>query len=312
MSPYIPAYIQTKQRGELTQRIQVVREMLRDCTLCPRRCHVNRLENQTGVCNTGEHAIVASYTAHFGEEAPLVGQGGSGTIFFTYCNLTCNFCQNYDISHEGAGHNVSDEQLSAMMLTLQQQGCENINVVTPSHVVPQILSALSLAIDKGLRVPLVYNTGGYDSIETLGLLDGIFDIYMPDFKFWSAEVARNTCNAPDYSEIARNAIREMHRQVGDLRIDARGIAQRGLLVRHLVMPNALAGTREVMRFLAGEISPGTYVNIMAQYRPCGQAASIPELSRRITAEEYETALQEARNEGITRRDQPISRLFRLF
>jgi putative pyruvate formate lyase activating enzyme len=312
MTPYIPVYIQTKQHGELTRRIQAVREMLRDCTLCPRRCHVNRLENQTGVCNTGEHAIVASYTLHFGEEAPVVGQGGSGTIFFTHCNLTCNFCQNYDISHEGVGRNVSDEQLSAMMLALQQQGCENINVVTPSHVVPQILSALSLAVDGGLRVPLVYNTGCYDSLETLRLLDGIFDIYMPDFKFWSADVARSTCNAPDYPEVACSAIREMHRQVGDLKIDAHGVAQCGLLVRHLVMPNGLAGTGEVMRFLAGEISPHTYVNIMAQYHPCGQAVSIPELNRRITAEEYEIALQEARDAGITRLDQPMSRLFRLF
>jgi putative pyruvate formate lyase activating enzyme len=226
--------------------------------------------------------------------------------------LTCNFCQNYDISHEGAGQKVSDEQLAAMMLTLQQQGCQNINFVTPSHVVPQILSALSIAADNGLCLPLVYNTGGYDSVKTLRLLDGIFDIYMPDFKFWDTDVARDTCNAPDYPEIARNAVREMHRQVGDLALNAQGVAQRGLLVRHLVMPDGLAGTREIMRFLAREISPRTYVNIMAQYRPCGQAFDTPGLNRRVTAEEYETALQEAQDEGITRLDQPASRLFRLF
>jgi putative pyruvate formate lyase activating enzyme len=311
MSSFEAAYIATYQNGLLKKKIQAATETLRNCVLCPRKCQVDRLANQTGVCKTGKNAWVSSYNPHFGEEAPLVGRSGSGTIFFTYCNLLCNFCQNYDISHQGIGEEISDEKLAKMMLLLQHQGCHNINFVTPSHVVPQILFALEKAIKGGLSVPLVYNTGGYDSVETLQILEGVFDIYMPDFKFWDPKVAKRTCNVSDYPEIARKAVLEMHRQVGDLVLDKSGIAQRGLLIRHLVMPNNLAGTREVMRFIAQKISTNTYVNIMAQYRPCGEAHKISEIAVRLSTEEFEVALQAAREEGITRLDKPGERVFRL-
>jgi putative pyruvate formate lyase activating enzyme len=258
---------------------------------------------EKGFCRTGLGAVVSSYSPHFGEEEPLVGVGGSGTIFFTHCNLLCLFCQNYEISHLGEGHEVLPNRLAEMMLHLQELGCHNINFVSPSHVVAQILAALPKAIEGGLKVPLVYNTGGYDSVETLKLLDGIFDIYMPDLKFMDGEAAHRYCRARDYPERAQAAIREMHRQVGDLALDHRGIAERGLLIRHLVLPGGLAGTREAMRFLARDISPNIYVNIMAQYRPCGEAMSYPPLNRRVSSKEYEEALQLAREEGIHRLDQ---------
>jgi putative pyruvate formate lyase activating enzyme len=256
------------------------------------------------VCKTGTHAWVSSYTPHYGEEDPLVGTNGSGTIFFTHCNLLCVFCQNFDISHEGIGQEVSAEQLAAIMVDLQRMGCHNINFVTPSHVVWQILEALAIAAENGLRVPLVYNSGGYDRVETLKLLEGVFDIYMPDFKFWDPRVAEETCNAPDYPKVARNALREMHRQVGDLVIDGRGIARRGLLVRHLVLPGGLAGTREIMRFIAHDISTDTYVNIMTQYRPCGRAAEVRELAAYPTENDFKKARRAAKEEGIWRLDRP--------
>jgi len=231
--------------------------------------------------------MVSSYNAHFGEEAPLVGSKGSGTIFFTHCNLLCIFCQNYDISHEGYGREISDGQLAAVMIHLQKTGCHNINFVTPSHVVPQILSALEIAVKEGLSVPLVYNTSGYDNVETLNLLEGVFDIYMPDFKFWDPKVAEETCNAKDYPEMARLALMEMHRQVGDLVTDEEGIARKGLLIRHLVLPYGLAGTRQVMRFIAEKISTNSYVNIMPQYRPCGRADEIKELSASLSQIDYQ-------------------------
>ena len=278
--------------------------MLDRCSLCPRECNVDRLSGDSGICKTQDRALVSSYNPHFGEEAPLVGRKGSGTIFFTHCNLMCNFCQNYDISHEGHGQTVIDEQLAQIMLHLQNIGCHNINFVTPSHVVAQILSALEVAVENGLSIPLVYNTGGYDKVETLQLLDGVFDIYMPDFKFWDSDTAEKTCNAKDYPEIAQKAFLEMHRQVGDLVIDDSGIAQRGLLVRHLVLPKELAGTRDVMWFLAEQISPNTYVNVMSQYRPCGKAAEIKDLTRSISDKEYQQAIEAAKEEGINRLDQP--------
>jgi putative pyruvate formate lyase activating enzyme len=246
---------------------------------------------------------VSSFNAHFGEEAPLVGANGSGTIFFTHCNLLCLFCQNFEISHQGIGEEVSDEQLAGVMLALQRQGCQNINFVTPSHVVPAILAALELAVPAGLNIPLVYNSGGYDRAETLKLLEGVVDIYMPDFKFWDPEIAQKACKAPDYPEVARQALLEMHRQVGDLELDERGIARRGLLVRHLVMPGGAAGTQQVMRFIAREISPQTYVNVMSQYRPCGRADEVPGLGTALSAEEYRRAVRETIAEGITRLDQ---------
>ncbi len=289
-----PVNLQT----DLKERIKKAYNILEQCHLCPRKCGVNRLEDEKGICKTGKKAMVSSYNAHFGEEAPLVGKNGSGTIFFTNCNLLCNFCQNYDISHEEHGHEVTDEQLADMMITLQNKGCHNINFVTPSHVVPQILSALEFAIGKGLNVPLIYNSGGYDNVETLKLLEGIFDIYMPDFKFWDAEIAEKTCNAPDYPEIARKAIVEMYHQVGDLKIDNNGIAIHGLLIRHLVLPNKLAGTKEITRFIVKEISPNTYVNIMPQYRPYGKTSEIEELSYFLTQKEYNDAVRSAQEEGL--------------
>jgi putative pyruvate formate lyase activating enzyme len=246
--------------------------------------------------------MVSSFNPHFGEEDPLVGKHGSGTIFMTNCNLLCVFCQNWDISHQEEGSAVTSKTLAGMMLHLQGMGCHNINFVTPTHVTPQILHALPYAIDAGLNVPLVYNSGGYDAVETLKLLDGIFDIYMPDFKFWDSEMARMFLEAPDYPERAREALKEMHHQVGDLTLDENGIAQRGILLRHLVMPGGIAGTRDIMRFVANEISADTYVNVMNQYRPCGLAYREPSLNRSITQAEYETALEEAREEGITRLD----------
>jgi putative pyruvate formate lyase activating enzyme len=258
--------------------------------------------NQKGYCRTGLLCAVSSFSPHFGEEDPLVGIGGSGTIFFAHCNLYCLFCQNYEISHLGEGAEVTAEQLARMMLRLQKMGCHNINFVSPSHVVAQILQALPIAIGGGLRVPLVYNTGGYDSVETIRLLEGIFDIYMPDIKFMAPELSERYCRAQDYPEKVKAAIREMHRQVGDLVTNAQGIAERGLLVRHLVLPSGHAGTREAMRFLAREVSSYTYVNVMAQYRPCGDAHGHPPLHRSLSPDEYEEALRVAREEGIERLD----------
>ena len=290
--------------NRLPERIQETRKIMRSCTLCPRECRVDRLSGQTGICKTGANAWVSSYSPHFGEEAPLVGKNGSGTIFFTHCNLMCTFCQNYDISHQESGQEVTVVQLAAMMSELQGMGCHNINFVTPSHVIPQILEALVIAVEDGLRVPLVYNSGGYDSIETLKLVEDVFDIYMPDFKFWDSQIAEKTCNAANYPAVARLAIQEMHRQVGDLVIDENGIASCGLLVRHLILPRGLAGTRDIMRFIANEISPDTYVNLMSQYRPCGRAAEIQALAARPTADECSKARKAAAEEGIRRLDRP--------
>lgn len=298
-----PAYLKLYKEGMLRDRVSEARAILKSCRLCPRECKVDRTANEKGYCRTGILPVVSSYSPHFGEEDPLVGVKGSGTIFFTHCNLLCLFCQNYEISHLGEGREVAADRLAKMMLDLQEMGCHNINFVSPSHVVAQILEALPLAIAAGLQVPLVYNTGGYDEVETLKLLDGIFDIYMPDLKFMDGEVAEKFCRARNYPEKAQAAIQEMHRQVGDLEVNPRGVAERGLLVRHLVLPGGLAGTREAMRFLTREISPHTYVNVMAQYRPCGQALEYSPLSRRITDTEYEEALHMAREEGIHRLDQ---------
>ena len=300
----IPAYIETVKKGLLSKRIEQARNLLKNCSLCPRRCGVDRLDVQTGVCKTASKAWVSSFNPHFGEEAPLVGTGGSGTIFFTHCNLLCVFCQNYDISHQGCGQEAESDQLAAVMMELQQSGCHNINFVTPSHVVPQILEALEIAVAAGLRIPLVFNSGGYDRVSTLRLLDGVIDIYMPDFKFWDEKVAADTCDAPDYPAVARRALIEMHRQVGDLRIDESGVASRGLLIRHLVLPGNMAGTREVMRFIAGSVSTDSYVNIMAQYRPCGRSHEVEGLDDYPTTADYTEAVRAAKAEGIRRLDRP--------
>jgi putative pyruvate formate lyase activating enzyme len=298
-----PSYLELHEKGILLQRATEAWDRLKSCRLCPRECRVNRQADERGACRTGRNAVVSSYSPHFGEEDPLVGTGGSGTIFLTHCNLLCLFCQNFEISHLGEGQEISSDRLAGMMLHLQERGCHNINFVSPSHAVAQILAALPGAVEGGLRVPLVYNTGGYDSLDTLLLLEGVFDIYMPDLKFIDSEVSRRFCRAPDYPEKVRAAIKEMRRQTGDLVLGTHSIAERGLLVRHLVLPGGLAGTREAMRFLAREVSPDTYVNIMDQYRPCGEAMANPPLNRRITAGEYEEALGMAREEGILRLDQ---------
>ncbi len=296
------AYLETHRKGLFLERAEKSLTLLQTCTLCPRLCQINRLEGEKGTCRAGRLPEVSSYSPHFGEEQPLVGLRGSGTIFLTHCNLRCRFCQNYSISHLGEGREVSSERLARMMLELQSLGCHNINFVTPTHYVPQILEALPGAIEKGLCIPLVYNSSGYDSVQTLKLLDGIFDIYMPDIKFADSGPADEYCQAADYPETARQAVKEMYRQVGNLVLDERGIARRGLLVRHLVLPDRLAGTTEVLRFLADEISPNTYVNIMDQYHPCGDIPPRSPLGRRISASEYEEAIEMARQAGLTRLD----------
>jgi putative pyruvate formate lyase activating enzyme len=276
--------------------------MLRSCRVCPRDCDVDRLADERAVCLTGRYAVVASHFPHFGEEDCLRGWRGSGTIFFANCNLKCVFCQNWDISQRQVGTEVRPKELASLMLELQGHGCHNINFVTPEHVVPQIVEALPFAIEGGLRVPLVYNTSGYDSLESLKLLDGIVDVYMPDFKYWTSDSARRYSKAEDYAGAVQEGVLEMQRQVGDLVFDERGLARRGLLVRHLVMPGGVAGTREVMRFLAREVSKNVYVNLMDQYYPAFKTDRYPEIHRRITAEEYEAAYEAALEEGISRLD----------
>ncbi len=298
----VAAYIELYHSGELRARVEAATALLQSCRVCPRQCGANRLEGEAGKCRTQRQARVSSYGPHLGEESPLVGRHGSGTVFFTNCNLRCVFCQNYSISQLGAGETVSKEELARMMLSLQDRRCHNINLVSPTHVVPQILEALELAIELGLHLPLVYNSGGYDSPETLRLLDGIVDIYMPDMKYSDAKVAEELSGIEDYPSVNRAAIQEMHRQVGDLQIDRDGVAQRGLLLRHLVLPADLAGTEAVVRFISQEISPDTYVNIMAQYRPCYKASDFPSLARPISAAEFQQAIHLARRAGLHRLD----------
>ncbi|MEW6602805.1 MAG: radical SAM protein [Nitrospirota bacterium] len=299
---FIASYLKLS-RKELKEKVLRAETILKSCTLCPRACKVDRTSGDKGFCKTGDRPLVSSFNPHFGEEAPLVGSRGSGTIFFSRCNLGCLFCQNWTISHLGEGKEISFDALADIMIVLQNEyGCHNINFVTPTHQVPMILRSLEIAIDNGLKVPLVYNCGGYEALETLKILDGIIDIYMPDFKYADPEPARMYSKAEDYPETAKAAIREMHRQVGDLVINERGIALRGLLVRHLVLPEGLAGTEEVARFLAEEISPNTYTNIMAQYYPCYKAAGHPPLDRRITNSEFRKAVMAARKAGLKRLD----------
>lgn len=286
--------------SELGERVRRAVAMLEDCAVCAQECHVNRLKGEPGICRGGRRAAVSSYGPHFGEEKPLVGTRGSGTIFFTHCNLRCVFCQNCEISQEGEGNEVSLSELAEMMLDLQKGGCHNINLVSPSHYVPQILEALLVASAMGLYIPIVYNTGGYDSLETLELLDGVVDIYMPDIKFGDDEAGRRYAGAAGYFTAAKRAVKKMHEQVGDLVLDERGLAERGLLVRHLVLPEDLAGTAEVMRFLAEEVSADTFVNIMGQYYPSYKSLKYPELGRRITNPEYRTAVKAASLAGLKR------------
>ncbi len=296
-----PIYLKTFEEGKLDEKIEKAYEYLKNCTLCPRVCKVDRTKGRKGICNTGLLPIIADYFPHFGEEDVLVGKNGSGTIFISCCNLLCIYCQNASTSHLCEGEEVSIETFANMMIDLQNKGCHNINIVTPTHVVPQLLSALKIAINKGLRLPIVYNTSGYELPKTLKLLDGIVDIYMPDFKYWDPTVAELYSSAKDYPQITRKAIKIMHKQVGDLRIE-KGIAVRGLLIRHLVLPNRLAGTKEIVNFIANEISKNTYVNIMAQYMPLGLASRFEEIARPITDEEYLEALLWAKEAGLKRLD----------
>lgn len=307
-------YIEACSSGLIQQRIQTAWQGLSSCSLCPRRCKRNRLTGETGYCRTADRAVVASYGTHFGEEAVLVGSHGSGTIFFGHCNLGCVFCQNYDISHgqddETIGEKVTPLQLAEIMIELQGLGCHNINFVTPTHVVPQILKALPFAVAGGLHLPLVYNSSGYEEVKTLRLLDGIIDIYLPDFKFWRPASAARYCRARNYPRQAIKAIEEMQRQVGSLTLDRKGVAERGLLLRQMIMPGCLEETKQILHFIARKISPATFVNIMGQYHPCGLTHSFPEIDRQITAEEYEQAsLHYAEEAGLTRTEQPdLSRL----
>ncbi|MDY6877630.1 MAG: radical SAM protein [Chloroflexota bacterium] len=296
-----PAYLALLHSSELKRRVQAAYERLHACDICGRECHVDRYD-RVGPCKTGIQAVVASFHPHMGEEDPLRGQRGSGTIFFTWCNLNCQFCQNYDISQLGHGQKVEPEELARMMLSLQAQGCHNINLVSPTHIVPQILAAVLIAAQAGLRLPLVYNTGGYDSLTALALLEGVVDIYMPDIKYARAEIAQKYSKIKDYPAVNQAAVKEMHRQVGDLVLDENGIALRGLLVRHLVLPNGLSGTDEIARFLAEQVSRDTFINIMDQYRPCYKAKELPLLNRPTTRAEYEQAVQQAREAGLHRFD----------
>lgn len=303
-----PGYRQLHATGELKERTCRAYDLLASCTVCPRRCGVNRLEDEKGFCRTGLLPVISSHGPHFGEEPPLVGHGGSGTIFITHCNLACCFCQNYEISQCGQGTELPADRLAGMMIRLQQGGCENINIVSPTHIVPQLIQSISIAAEQGLSIPLVYNSGGYDSVETLRLLEGIVDIYMPDAKYGSNDIAAHLSHVPDYVGVMKDAIREMHRQVGDLVIRD-GIAARGLLVRHLVLPENLARSDLVLPWLAEEISRDTYVNIMDQYHwpsPIVPSATIVEkpeyraLLRSVTRKEYAEAVRWAKASGLHR------------
>ncbi len=296
-----PAYLKLARAGELEARANALREIYRSCRLCPRQCGANRLKGETGVCRLPARAKVYSAHPHFGEERPLVGRGGSGTVFFSHCNLLCVFCQNWEINHRGDGSWYSDEELGRLFVSVQNMGCHNLNLVTPTHIVPNIVAALRHAVSRGFRLPLVYNCGGYESLEAVRLLDGIVDIYLPDFKYMDGQTAaRLSSGATDYPERAAEAIAEMHRQVGDLVLDESGVARRGLLIRHLVLPDNLAGTDRFVKWVAERLSRNTWVNIMGQYRPEHKARQYPPLDRRITLAEHRRAVEWARAARLTR------------
>jgi putative pyruvate formate lyase activating enzyme len=311
LDPFEPSYLALARAGEIQRRVAAAIHELEDCCACPRNCHVNRLAGQTRVCHTGRYARVASAFAHFGEEDCLRGWNGSGTIFFSLCNLRCVFCQNWDISQQSVGKECTAEQIADLMLFLQDRGCHNINFVTPEHVVPQVIEAIAAAVARGLRLPIVYNTSAYDSLASLRLLEGLVDIYMPDFKFWKPETAKRLAKAPDYPERAREAILEMHRQVGVLKFGPDGLARRGVLVRHLVMPGQVEESAAIFRWLSEHVSPDTYVNIMGQYRPDYEVGEIArdgsvkyaDINRRPTSEEIAAAYQAARQAGLWRFDE---------
>lgn len=311
IEPFEPAYLALHRCGELTARAERALGELADCCACPRNCHVDRLQNEARVCHTGRYARVASAFPHFGEEDCLRGWNGSGTIFFSLCNLRCVFCQNWDISQRAEGRELDAAGIADLMLQLQAAGCHNINFVTPEHVAPQVIEAIAAAVPRGLRLPIVYNTSAYDAVSSLRLLDGLIDVYMPDFKVWTRDSARRLLKAKDYPERAREAIKEMHRQVGVLRFGPDGLARRGVLVRHLVMPGLVEEFGEIARWLAAELSPDTYVNIMGQYRPLyevgtadrGGAPRYADIGRRPYAEEMQRAFALARAAGLHRFDE---------
>lgn len=296
----LPSYLEKLSPIELKQRAESLQALLSECKICPNECEVNRLEKEEGTCHSTEEIFISSYGPHFGEEPPLVGIYGSGTIFFTSCNLSCVYCQNFDISQLREGQKVSLNELAQIMLSLQMKGCHNINLVTPTHFVPQIVSSLLMAIEKGLEIPLVYNCGGYESVETLKLLENIVDIYMPDIKYSDNEIAERLSGIKNYWDVVRKSVKEMHKQVGDLKLSKRDIAQKGLLVRHLVLPNDIAGSKTVIDFISEEISKQTYLNIMDQYHPAYMANQHTELKRRIINDEYKKIISYAIKRGIQR------------
>jgi putative pyruvate formate lyase activating enzyme len=310
LEPFESAYLALERTGELRARVQAARQHLEECSACPRNCRSHRAAGETGFCRTGRYARLASAGPHFGEEDCLRGTRGSGTVFFALCNLHCVFCQNWDISQRAKGRQVTAEEIAEVMLALQDRSCHNINFVTPEHVVPQVIEAVGVAVPNGLRIPIVYNTSAYDSVVSLRLLDGIVDIYMPDFKFWRSETSERLSHAADYPQRARDALCEMQRQVGPLRFDRDGVARRGVLVRHLVMPGQLEESREIFHFLADQISRDTCVNIMAQYRPDNEVRGMhgngfDDINRRPTAEEISAAYQAARDVGLWRFDKRL-------
>ncbi len=297
-----PPYLELYESGLLQKRIDKAIQGLEACVVCPWECGINRLEDEKKVCHTGRYAMVSSYFPHLGEENCLRGWKGSGTIFFSWCNLRCVFCQNYDISQQEAGVEVSAERLAEMMIELQDKGCHNINWVTPEHVVPQILESMPFAIEKGLRLPIVYNTSAFDSVESIRLMEGIVSIYMPDFKYWNEDKSKHYLRTPEYPEAARRVIKEMYRQAGDLETDDHGLAQVGLLIRHLVMPGAPDESRKIFEFISNEVSSATLVNIMGQYNPAGKVNDrrYQEINRRLRSDELTRATELAKKAGLTR------------
>ena len=296
----LPSYLEKLTIQELHDRAAQLKELLTNCRICPNSCEIDRTTGELGECNSSNEVLISSVSPHFGEEPPLVGQLGSGTIFFTNCNLSCIFCQNYDISQLGAGHSISITDLAEYMLALQSRGCHNINLVSPTHYTAQIVEAISIAVENGLELPIVYNCGGYESVETLKLLENIIDIYMPDIKYSKDLSAAKYSGVKNYWEVVTSALKEMHRQVGDLKVSKRGIAQKGLLVRHLVLPNELAGSRKIIEFIAKEISANTYLNVMGQYRPSFKANMFNELNRSISSTEYLEIENYTRSFGLIR------------
>jgi len=284
-----PRYLQAYKSGKLEEIIEELEKLLEACSLCPRKCGVNRLKDEKGFCRTGLKPKVCSYLPHYGEEPPISGKNGSGTIFFSYCNMACVYCQNYEFSQLGQGRELEFDELAQIMLKLQAMGCHNINLVTPTHVLPPILRALKIAIEKGLKIPLVYNTGGYELKEVIKLLEDIVDIYLPDMRYADNEMAIKYSSAPNYPKYNQEAVKQMHRQVGLAQINKKGIIEKGLIIRHLVLPNDISGTEKVMQFIAQELSPDTYISLMSQYTPYYKANQFKEISRRITYEEYQKA-----------------------